>query len=367
MASRIPALLLMTLAAARVAAGQAPGPSSGPPFDTAAKTPHLVTASIDTEPARDILTLLSGGDGAPAALRRLKASVAARAALKGDGTNPEDFFGRLVTAATGTPDAILASFKAEAPLFQAVLDATERDAPGTAPILAARVASLLPDDPAITARLVVVPFLGSGGYRELTTVREGDTLFFVVELPRLLGDAGGRLQPREAFLKMLREAGSDAWRTLFTTWVRKPPAWPSAGGADFLALLSRSVAEGPAALFLIPDEFFPLDPFFAEPVQRAFLRWNNAADQLLDPSMKELARRQLFEDASRGDFWAQYPAIVGAQMADLLLRKKGRAAYVKALAEGPRAVALLYAETVKGTKRPDFSKTARKALEEKRP
>ncbi|HQR45804.1 MAG TPA: hypothetical protein PK598_07280 [Thermoanaerobaculia bacterium] len=367
MASRAAALLLLALAAAPAATGQVPSPAAGPPFDTAARTPHLVTVTIDTEPARDILTLLSGGDGAPAALRRLKASAPARAALRAEGTNAEDFFGRLVTAATGTPDAILAGFQADASLYRSVLDAAEQSAPTAAPLLAARVASLLPDDPAVTARLVVLPFLGSGGFREMTTVREGDALVFVVELPRLLGDASGRLQPREAFLKMLREAGSAAWRNLFASRVRKPPAWPPAGGADFLTLLSRSVEEGPAALFLIPDEFFPLDPFFAEPVQRAFLRWNQAADRLLDPKEKDASRRQLLEDASRGDFWAQYPNVVGAQMADLLLRKKGRAAYVKALAEGPRAVALLYAEAVKGTKRADFSKTVRKALEEKRP
>ena len=367
MASRVFPLFLLALAAARAAAGQTPAAAAGPPFDTAARTPHRITLSIDTEPARDILTLLSGSDGAPAALRRLKASAPARVALKAEGTNPDDFFGRLVTAATGTPDALLASYRAEAPLLQAVLDVTEHDASGAASLLAARVASLLPEDPAVTTRLLVVPFVGSGGFREITTVRDEEGLFFVVDLPRLLGQAGGRLQPREAFLRMLRETGSDASRILFSTSFRKAPAWPPVGGADFGALLARSVAEGPPALFLIPDEFFPLDPFFAEPVQRAFVRWNQAADRLLDLKEKDVTRRQILEEASHGDFWAQYPAVVGAQMADLLLRQKGRAAYLAALAAGPRAVALLYAETVRGTKRPDFSKTVRKALEEKKP
>lgn len=367
MASRPFAWTLLALAAARVADGQTPAAAAGPPFDTAARTPHQIQVSIDTEPARDILTLLSGGDGAPAALRRLKASASARAALTAEGTSPEDFFGRLVTAATGTPDGLLATYQAAAPAFRAVLDATDRDGLGAASLLGARVASLLPEDPAVTARLVVLPFMGAGGFREMSTVRQENEIFFVVDLPRLLGDAGGRLQPREAFLKMLREAGSDAWRTLFSTYFRKAPAWPPERGADFGALLSLSVAEGPPALFLIPDEFFPLDPFFAEPVQRAFLRWNQAADRLLDPKERDLTRRQILEEAGRGDFWARYPAIVGAQMTDLLLRQKGRAAYVRALAAGPRAVAILYAETVKGTKRPDFGKSVRKSLEEKRP
>lgn len=367
MASRLAALFLLALATARAAAGQAPAPAAGPPFDTAARTPHRITVSIETEPARDILTLLSGGDGAPAALRRLKASAPARIALKAEGTNPDDFFGRLVTAATGTPDGLLSAYSAEAPNFRAILDATERDAPGAAPLLAARVASLLPEDPAVTARLVVVPFIGSGGFREITTVREEEGVFFVVDLPRLLGEARGRLQPREAFLRMLRETGSDAWRILFSTYFRKVPAWPPAGGADFGALLSRSVAEGPPALYLIPDEFFPLDPFFAEPVTRGFRRFNETAEKLLDPETKEVARRNLLREARKGDFWAQYPVVVGAQMAETTVRQKGRAAYVSALAAGPRAIARLYAETVAGTKKPAFTKAVKNALETKAP
>ena len=367
MASRPFAWTLLAFVAARVADGQAPGSAGGPPFDTAARTPHQIQVAIDTEPARDILTLLSGGDGAPAALRRLKASASARVALTAEGTNPEDFFGRLVTAATGTPDGLFATYQADTPAFRAVLNATERDAPRAASLLGARVASLLPGDPAVTARLVVLPFLGAGGFREMTTVRKENEIFFVIDLPRLLGDAGGRLQPREAFLKMLREAGSDAWRTLFSTYFRKAPAWPPEREPDFDALLALSVAEGPPALFLIPDEFFPLDPFFIEPVQRAFVRWNQSADRLLDPKERDLSGRQILEEARRGDFWARYPAIVGAQMADLLLRQKGSAAYVRALAAGPRAVAVLYAESVKGTRRPDVSKTVRKALEAKKP
>ncbi len=361
MGSRALSLALFALAVS--AAGQKPAFAPGPPFDVAAPTSHRITAAIDTEPARDILTLLAGGDEAPAALRRLKASAAARTALQAEETSAEDFFGRLVTAATGTPDALLAGYAAEAPVFKAILDAAERDGASMVPLLATRVASLLPETQAVTARLVVVPFLGAGGFHEITAARQEETVYFVVDLPRLLRDAGGRLQPREALLRMLRESGSEAWRRLFSASFRKPPAWPPEGGADFDALLAATVAGGPPALFLIPDEFFPLDPFFAEPVSRAFDRWNKTAETLLRPETKETERRDLLKDAERGDFWARYPAIVGAQFADLLLRQKGRAAYLAALAAGPRAVARLYVETVRKTKHPDLSKQVRKILE----
>lgn len=366
MASRA-ILSAAALAAALSAAGQTPDPVSGAPFDVSARTPHQISAAIDTEPARDILTLITGGEGAAAALRRLRASATARLALRAGETNAEDFFGRLVTAATGTPDPLLASYAAEATLFKALLETADKDGPSTVPLFAARVASLLPEEPPVTARLVVLPFIGAGGYHEITPARDGGTLCFVVDLPRLLRAAGGRLNPREVLLRMLRESGAIAWQTLFATTFRKPPAWPPEGGSDLDALLAATVSEGPPALFLIPDEFFPFDPFFAEPVSRAFQAWNRAAETLLKPGTKEVERRDLLKKAVEGDFWARYPAIVGAQFADLLLRKKGRAAYLAALAAGPRAVSRLYAETVKGTKHPDVSKTVRKALEEKKP
>ncbi len=176
------ALLLASLALALPAAGQTASPAAGPPFDLAARTPHKITALFDTEPAFDILTLLAGGDEAPAALRRLKASATARVALKAEETNAEDFFGRLVTAAAGTPDPLFAGYGAGAPLLRSVLDTADRDGPAMTSVLAARVASLLPADPAVTARLVIVPFLGAGGFREVTAAREEATLYFVVDL-----------------------------------------------------------------------------------------------------------------------------------------------------------------------------------------
>ncbi|MFI5179862.1 MAG: hypothetical protein ACHQPI_00525 [Thermoanaerobaculia bacterium] len=370
---RSPAMVLLLASALAALAPTAtpaeagePKATGGPPFDVNARTPHRITATIDTQPARDVLVLLTGSEGAPAALRRLKASAAARAALRAEETSAEDFWGRLVTAATGTPDSLLAGYRGEASSFRALLDQTDHDAPGTAPLLAARIASLLPDEPPLTVSIVLVPFIGVGGFREISSLREEGSLYLAVDLPRLVGSTGA-LQPREAFLKMLRGAGAESWRVLLAAYVRKTPPWPAADATSLDALLALTAAEGPAALFQIPDEFFPLDPFFAEPVGRAFHRWNETAEKLLDPATKEVARRELLREALHGEFWAQYPAIVGAQMAEILIRQKGRAATVAAFEAGPRAFARLYAETVTGTKKPAFSKPVKKALEAKAP
>ncbi len=361
------AALLAVPGAARAAAPGTKLPP-GPPFDPAAKTPHRISLAVDTAPARDILTLLAGGAGAPAALRRLRASASVRAACRSENLSTEDFFGRLVAAASGTPDPLLASYKGRGAYFASVLDEIDREGTALDATIAGRIAQLLPDSPAVETRLVVVPFLGVSGYGEVTPVREEGGLYFIAELPRLTGEVLAAPQPREALLKILRAVESEAWRALFNGTYRKPPVWPAAGdAADFDGYLALTVSEGPPTVFLFADEFFPLDPFLGEPIERAFRRWNRTAELLLDPATKERDRRELLLAATKGDFWSRTPAIVGAQMTDLLLRQAGREAFLRALAAGPRAVAVLYANTVKGSKRPDFSKVVRKALEEKKP
>lgn len=360
---RTAAALLGALLLAGAARAEDPPKLPGPPFDLSSRTPHRISLSFDTGPARDILTLIAAEEGAPAALRRLRASASALAALRSESMNPEDFFGRLVLAASGTPDPVVSGYRARAPFFRAVLDEFDRDRERLEGLAAARLASVLPDEPAVSPRIVVVPFIGTSGFREIGEIRDDGVFYFVAELPRLAAEeTGGTHPPRELFLKVLRETGAEAWRALFSSLFRKTPPWAPSEGTDFEALLSLTAASGPPVLFLIPDEFFPLDPFFGDPVSRAFARWNAAAELLLDPKLREQSRRDLLQNAVRGGFWSRYPAVVGAQMADLLIRQKGRAAYARALGEGPRAVFSLYVETVKGTKRPDFSKVVKKAL-----
>jgi hypothetical protein len=113
----------------------------------------------------------------------------------------------------------------------------------------------------------------------------------------------------------------------------------------------------------VPDEFFPLAPLLEEPIVRNFGRWNRAAELLLEGKLKEEKKQELFLNAGRGDFWQRYPAIVGAQMTDGLLRLAGREKFLAALAAGPRAVATLYAAATKGKGYPELGKPVRKALE----
>ncbi len=172
---------------------------------------------------------------------------------------------------------------------------------------------------------------------------------------------------RETVLKVLRAASAEAWQVLFDAHFRKGPAWIEEKTPGFETLLLRTAAEGPATLFLFPDEFFPLSALLDEPIARAFNRWNRAVERLQDPKLKESEKGDVVSDLSRGDFWNRSTAIVGAQIVDALVRTVGRDEYLKALAAGPRSVATLYLQASKGTKLPAFGKAAKKFLEARPP
>jgi hypothetical protein len=357
------ALVLAALAAGRSAPAAETIP--GPPFDLDAKTPHEIALTIDTRPARDVLGLISAAPEPTAALRRLRASGHATLAIRGQNLSPEDYYGKLVSSIAGTPDPLFTSFAGRSPYFAALLDEMDATGSAAAALEARRVASILPPGTPVKARIVLVPFFAISGFAEIVAVNGDGEIVLAADLARLVGDVTTAAPPREILLKILRGASAEAWRALFEATVRKPPAWPPDNDKklDFDTLLARTVSEGPGTLFLVPDEFFPLAPLLEEPIARNFGRWNKAAEILLEGKAKESQRQEMFLNAGRGDFWQRYPAIVGAQMTDGILRLAGREKFLAALAAGPRAVAALYVSATKGKGYPEFSKPVKKALE----
>jgi hypothetical protein len=337
------------------------------PFDVDAPTPHRISAVVDPAPARDILALVTGGPEAPATLRRLKEYPSIRLAIAKEGLSPDDYFGRLVAAVAGTPDPLVETFERGSQKYRVFLDELAAEGPGLLETGARRVASILPPSPAVTARLVLVPFFSTAGFSEVLAVPQGDTVYLFGDVPKLVGDISSTTTAREVVLSMMRSALAQAWLTLFEANVKKPPAWPDEDALDFDGLLARTVSEGPATLFLFPDEFTPIGALLEEPIARSFARWNRAVEVLTDPKKKEPEKRDALADSTRGDFWRRYGSIVGAAMTDSLIRRVGREAYLHALAEGPRAVALLYLAETKAGKLPAFGPAAKKALEHPAP
>jgi hypothetical protein len=359
------AALFFAAAAARPAPAADALPDA--PFDLAVKTPHDIVFAIDAAPARDVLRLLTGAPEPTAALRRLKASGHATQAIRAQNLSVDDYYGKLVSAIAGTPDPLFSSFTRRSPYFAKLLDEMESAGPALAALEARRVGSVLPPGTPVKVRVVLVPFFAISGFAEIVAVSGDGEIVLAADLPRLVGDVATAPPPAEVLLKLLRGASAEAWRALFEAHVRQAPAWPAENDSalDFDALLARTVAEGPGTLFLVPDEFLPLSPLLEEPIARDFGRWNRAAEVLLEGKLKEPQRQELFQNAGKGDFWQRYPAIVGAQMTDGLLRLAGRETFLAALAAGPRAVAALYVSATKGRGYPEFSKTVKKALEAK--
>jgi hypothetical protein len=323
--------------------------------------------AVEAGPARDVLALLTSSPDASAALKRLRASRGFSVALSRGGRNPEDVLGRLVSVAAGSPDPTLSAYGRRAESFSRVLDALEVDGTPGAMVEARRISALLPASPRVTARLRLVPLFGLGGFEEVAAEEDGETTWLFVDLGRVVPADGAALVPREVVLSILRTAASESWRRLFAP-SRVPPAWPAENVPDFDTLLARTIAEGPATMFLVPDEFFPVGSMFDEPIARSFERWNAVAETLLDPKAKEDVRREALGSATAtGDFWHRHASVVGVKLAETTLRQAGTARYVEALAAGPRAVAALYLEVTRKAKEPTFGKAARKALENRPP
>ncbi len=357
MLRRTPAALL--LAASPLLAADAPAPTS-PPFGDA-PSPHTVATAVDTRPARGVLSILSGGASPAATLRELKASPSMARALAAEGVSPEDFFGRLVASAAGSPDALLTSYASRAGTWGTVLDAFDGKA---FEVEARRVLSLLPVEPRLNVRMTLVPFFAVSGFSEVAPFSEGDDWTFVADLPRLAGESIETSVPREVMLKTVRAAGAAAWRSIFAGRWGSGAAWKEKG-PDVDALLTRTVVEGPPMLFLIPDEFYPLDALFEEPIARAMSRWGAAVEALGNPKKKENERSDVLAQTLAGDFWGRSASVVGAVMTDAILRKAGREAYLKALASGPPAVVSLWLDVTRGTKLPQPPKSVRKELEKR--
>lgn len=360
------AFLLLTVLPLVLLAEEGSKPAaSGPPFDISSSTPHRIAMNLDTALARDFLTVVSGSPDAPGALRRLRASEPLEAGLELEKVPAEQFFGRLAASAAGSPDPLFAAIAANASLYGDWLSSFETQGPLLARATGLRIASLLPARPAVTAEIVILPVFGLARFKDMEAIPDGERLYFLVDLERLADTSKGSAVPREALLGVLRNGASSAWKILFDRGARGTPPWSAKAPEPLDAFLSRTVSDGTATLFLFADEFFPLSAFLEEPVARSFTAWNQIAEALLDEKRQSQGKKAANEAVRTDDFWKRHAAVVGAQMADAIIRTSGRGAFLDALAKGPGPVAALYITACKEKTYPPFSKPVRKHLEEK--
>ena len=75
-----------------------------------------------------------------------------------------------------TPDPLLSGYARRAATFGKVLDAVETEGTSGSLVQARRIAALLPASRPVTARLVLVPLLGLGGFDDVVAEEDGETI-----------------------------------------------------------------------------------------------------------------------------------------------------------------------------------------------
>ena len=122
-------------------------PAGSPPFVPGDQPIHAISMTVDTAPGRDLLAVLAGGPDAPPALRRLRACRPVVRAIEAEGLSVDQFFGRAVAVAAGTPDRVFSSVQAAPGGMREILAAFDEDGPAAARTLGRRTALLLPATP----------------------------------------------------------------------------------------------------------------------------------------------------------------------------------------------------------------------------
>jgi len=134
---------------------------------------------------------------------------------------------------------------------------------------------------------------------------------------------------------MAGEAYQRAWhayRELSSTWQKHDPSLGQ------LEPLLRIVAEaGPAALYAVDQNFFPLSLWLKDRMKGSLDELNRVADRLVSTEGDLDQRVALAAEVRRPDFAARVAGPAGAFLADGIIQTLGVEAYRTALAAGPRA------------------------------
>src|SRR5512140_1457889 len=231
--------IITTVLALSVAAAT-PIPAGGPPFAPGDQPVHEISMTVDTAPGRDLLVVLAGGPDAPPALRRLRASRPVLRVIEAAGLSVDQFFGRAVAVAAGTPDRVFSPIQAAPGGVRAILAAFDEDGPAAARTLGRRAALLVPAVPIRKIRVTIVPFFGLSSFREMTAFRDADDLWIIADLSLQWNERGAL--PRETVLKVVRGAAAEAWRSLFDGGAGRS-GWDSPRD-PFATLLRQTVLDG---------------------------------------------------------------------------------------------------------------------------
>ena len=346
-------LLLLSASLALSCAGSAPPPatltSSAPraPYEAPPAGRHSIEIHVDSRAAVEIFAFLSRPAFDREGVSAIGELPAVRLTLQDSRRTLETFERDLAAAFDEETKSVvfdLHSIRAARPRWEALLAAVPSREPDLARMAAERAAALLPAEPPVSTRLQVYLTFGLAGLADHLVVAAPDgTEAMIVDLARALGDAAGESVENQ-LERVSRLIAGEAFRQAWRTYRAGSPAWSRHDTSLGLVepLLQVVGEHGPAALFHVDENFFPLSVWLKEPMKRSIAELNRTGERLVEAESELEARVALGAEIRRADFVQRVAAPAGAFLCDGIIQNQGLDAFRAALAAGPRALFVAY-------------------------
>ena len=347
-----PAALLALVVSACGCAGApvyAP-PASGKsraPYEAAPAAKHAIQIEIDARAAVDLLAFLSRPQFRVDEAKTLEELPAVKLTLRDSGRTPEVFERDLAAAFEEEAHTAVFDFhsiRASRPRWEGLLAVLPARGSGLARMAAGRAAALLPADRPITTRLKVFLTFGVAGLADHLIVAMPDgSEAMIVDLARALGDAAGESVDNQVE-RVARLIAGEAFRQSWRAYRSGSPNWtrhdPSLGQLEPLFQVVTEL--GPAALFHVDGNFFPLSVWLKEPMKRTMAELNRISERLVESEGELEQRMALSLEIRRLDFGQRVAGPGGAFLSDGIIQNLGLDAFRTALAAGPKAFFVAY-------------------------
>jgi len=346
------ALLLAAAALALSCAGSTPVPSPAPgapraPYEAPPAGHHTIEIRVDSRAAVEIFGFLSRNAFDAERARAIGDLPAVRMAVQDSRRTLETFERDLAAAFDEETKSVvfdLHSIRAGRQRWEGVLAAVPSREAELARMAAERAAALLPAEPPVTAHLQVYLTFGVAGLADhlvVTSADGGEAM--IVDLARALGDSAGESVDNQ-LERVARLIAGEAFRQAWRTYRSSSSAWTAHDTSlGLLEPLLQIVGEhGPAALFHVDENFFPLSVWLKEPMKKSIAELNRTAERLVESEKELEARVALAAEIRRDDFVQRIAAPAGAFLCDGIIQNLGLDALRSALAAGPKALFVAY-------------------------
>jgi len=346
-------LLLLAASLTLSCAGSAPPPSTPAagapraPYEAPPAGRHSIEIQVDSRAAVEIFAFLSRPAFDAERVHAIGELPAVRLTIQDSRRTLETFERDLAAAFDEETKSVVFDFhsiRAARPRWEALLAAVPSREADLARMAAERAAALLPAEPPVSARLQVYLTFGLAGLADhLVVTAPGGDEAMIVDLARALGDSAGESVENQ-LERVARLIAGEAFRQAWRTYRAASPVWTRHDASlGLLEPLLQVVGEhGPAALFHVDENFFPLSVWLKEPMKRSIAELNRTAERLVEAESELEARVALGAEIRRPDFVQRVAAPAGAFLCDGIIQNQGLDVYRAALAAGPKALFVAY-------------------------